>query len=209
MQIEWLGHAGFRITTNNKVLYIDPYQGDFDSAPKADIILITHAHPDHFVKANIEKLRVDSTEIIGPAKVIAEVDGSVVKGGSIITLKDLKIEAVAAYNIEKPHHPKGEGVGFIIHSEDKKIYHAGDTDLTPEMNAVEADVVLLPVGGTYTMDASDAASAAQVLSPDIAIPMHYGSIVGHVEDALFFKEEVEKNSEIVVKILKVNEVFEL
>jgi len=188
MKLKWLGHASFLIEHENLKVLIDPYDC---AVEKADLILITHDHYDHFSKELIEEASVEDTEIIGPASVNKEVGGTLVKAGSEVELKGVKIEAVQAYNIKKSHH------------------HAGDTDLVPEMNAVECDIALLPVGGTYTMDASEAASAAIVLEPNVVIPMHYGKIVGNEEDALHFKEGVEKeHSEIEVRVMQVGDVEE-
>ncbi len=209
MQIEWLGHASVKITSKDRTIYIDPYSGEYDKQPKADLILITHDHYDHFNKEKIAQLSTDETIVVAPQKVAADTTAETVKPGDKKELKGISIEVVAAYNVEKNHHPKGEGVGYVIELEGKKIYHAGDTDLVPEMNAVEADIVLLPVGGTYTMDAKEASGAALVLEPDIAIPIHWGEIVGHEEDAQHFKEEVEKESEVEVIIPEKGKDIEL
>jgi len=204
MRLTWLGHASFRLE-DKLTIFIDPYAGKYEG--KADIILITHAHYDHFSKEIIEKLRVDDTVIVGPKEVIAEIGGDVAEPGSCIEVKGIKIEVVQAYNVTKPNHPKGMGVGYIL-DVGKRVYHAGDTDLIPEMNIYECDIALLPVGGTYTMDAREAVGAVMTLHPDVAIPMHYGEIVGQKEDAIHFKEEVEKESEVVVQILDPGESFE-
>jgi len=197
MRLTWLGHASFKLE-GDVTIFIDPYAGKYEG--KADIILITHAHYDHFSKEIIEQLRVDETVIVGPKEVIAEMDGEIAEPGSCIEVKGVKIEVVQAYNVNKPNHPKGSGVGYIIDA-GKRVYHAGDTDLIPEMNVYECDIALLPVGGTYTMDAKEAIGAVVTLLPEVVIPMHYGEIVGQKEDAIHFKEEVEKETEVVVRVL--------
>ncbi len=209
MIIEWLGHASIKIKTKNKIIYIDPYSGDYTDAEKADLILITHSHYDHFSKEKIKKIIVDDTIIIAPPSVGAEIETEIMKNGDKKEIKGLKIEAVAAYNVTKSYHPKGEGNGYVFEIEGKKVYYSGDTDLIPEMNLIEADIVLLPVGGTYTMDAEEAASAANIIGPEIAIPIHWGEIVGHEEDAEQFKEEVESETEVKVKIIKPGESIEI
>ncbi|MBN1645164.1 MBL fold metallo-hydrolase [Candidatus Woesearchaeota archaeon] len=205
MHLKWLGHASFELKTGDLILYIDPYAGEY--LDKADIILISHAHYDHFSREIVMKIRKQDTTIIGPAEVASQIDGcrTVVEGEEGI-LEKIKVTIVPAYNTPdapRPTHAKGTGVGFLIKTEGKTIYHAGDTSFIPEMKNIKADIVLLPVGGTYTMDAKQAAEAAKLINPKIAIPMHYGKIVGTKDDALLFKELVEE-SEINVKIMELN-----
>ncbi len=203
IKIKWLGHASFKIS-NKRVIYIDPY--NIEETEKADYILITHSHYDHFSPKDIEKIRQDSTIIISRSDVATKIGGEVrvVNQGDFLDLDDIKLTAVAAYNVDKEFHPRALGVGFIIEMDGKRIYHAGDTDYIREMeNKSEfgnIDVALLPVGGTYTMNAEEAAKAANTIKPKIAIPMHYGSIVGSKEDAKKFKELVDKD--IKVEILE-------
>jgi len=202
MQIKWLGHASFKIKTKEMTIYIDPYSGEYDE--KADLILISHEHYDHFGKDKIAQIRVDSTVILTTDKVASELDGAKsMKPGDTVSVGDVKVEAVHAYNIGKAFHPKGNGIGYIIKTDRHRVYFAGDTDKIPEMNNIKADVVLVPVGGTYTMNSDEAADAVLTIKPKLAIPMHFGSgVVGTIEDAELFKEKVEKNSKTKVRILK-------
>lgn len=182
--IHWLGHAAVRLDFD-KVIYVDPWQIR-GGAPKADVILITHEHYDHFSKPDIDKLRKDTTSFATIASVAGNLKGDVhvVKPGDAITVQGIGIQAVPAYNIGKPFHPKSAGhVGFVIQTGGYAIYIAGDTDLTPEVKAVRADVAILPVGGKYTMTADEAAQAANAIQPKLAIPLHYGSIIGSRADA--------------------------
>ncbi len=201
MEITWLGHASFMLKTKGIVIYIDPYAGE--PAEKADIILVSHDHYDHFNREKITKIMTDNTAILSSRKVSSEMDGIIaLNAGDSRQVDSISIKAVASYNTGKPFHPKGAGIGFIIEAEGKKVYFAGDTDLIPEMKQIKADVVLLPVGGTYTMDAEEAAKAVEIIKPKIAIPMHYGSVAGTIDDADIFKEEVEKKADTEVIILE-------
>jgi len=186
--IHWLGHATVRLDFD-KVIYVDPWQIR-EGAPKADIVLITHEHYDHFSKPDIDKIRKDSTSVVTIASVAAGLKGDVhvIKPGDTITVQGIGIQAVPAYNIGKQFHPKSAGhVGFIIQTGGHAVYIAGDSDLTPEMKAVRADVVLLPVGGKYTMTADEAAQAVNAIQPQLAIPLHYGTIIGSRADAERFR----------------------
>jgi len=201
--IHWLGHACFRID-NDKTIYTDPYELK-GTPPKADLILITHDHFDHCSPDDVAKVAKDDTVIVTIAAAAQKLKGDVrvVKPGDSITVLGIPIEAVPAYNVNKfrspgqPFHPKESGhVGFIFTVEGQRIYHAGDTDVIPEMKDIQADIALLPVGGTYTMTADEAAQAANTIKPKVAIPMHYSAIVGSIKDAERFKELCE--TEVVI-----------
>lgn len=208
--IKWLGHSGFLLKGDDKKIYIDPYdlseEPDFDD--KADILLITHEHFDHCSPDDIRKVRrSDSTTLIpenlslqfkGDARRIAE--GDVLADG--LEIKGTRIEVVPAYNLDKPYHPRGFGVGYIVELGGIRIYHAGDCDLFPEMKTIRVDVALLPIGGIYTMDEEEAASAAATISPKFVIPMHYGKPEVTDGDPEKFKNLVHaKNPAIDVIIL--------
>lgn len=199
-QIHWLGHDGFRIDAP-KTIYIDPFQ--IQPGPKADIILVTHAHHDHCSPEDIEKIRTEDTIIVTESDSAAKLTGDikVLKPSETLTLAGIKIETVAAYNIDKKFHPKENGwLGFILETDDGRIYHSGDTDFIPEMEAIQTDVALLPVSGTYVMTAEEAVQAALAIKPGLAIPMHYGAIVGDASDAKRFEKALE--GKVEVKILE-------
>lgn len=190
ININWSGHSGFVI--ENKIA-IDPYK--IIVPMKADIVLITHSHYDHCSLEDIEKVVKDDTIIIAPPDCSSTLSRNergnlkLITPGKIIKIDDITVQAVPAYNINKPFHPKeNEWVGYLIKIKDKIIYHAGDTDLIPEMNNIKADIALLPVDGTYTMNANEAAEAARRVKAKTVIPMHYGAIAGTKQDALRLKE---------------------
>ncbi len=188
--IHWLGHDAFWIEDQGKQIYIDPWKLSAN-AIKADYIFVTHSHYDHFSKEDIAKISKESTKIFGTADVVKEVgkNATAIGPNQELTVDQLKIKAIPAYNIAKKFHPKDKNwVGFIITlSDGTTIYHAGDTDFIPEMKSLKVDIALLPVSGTYVMTADEAIEAANTFKPQIAIPMHFGEIVGSEKDAAKFK----------------------
>jgi L-ascorbate metabolism protein UlaG (beta-lactamase superfamily) len=187
--IEWLGHDSFRFT-GSRTVYIDPWKLG-PGQPKADVILVTHDHFDHFSKEDIAALNGPSTVVVGPRSVTGGLSGQTisVQPGDTIDANGVTVTAVPAYNTSKfrepgkVFHPKGSGVGYILEFDGRRIYHAGDTDSIPEMAGIEVDVALLPVSGTYVMTAGEAAEACHVIKADVVIPMHWGDIIGSRADA--------------------------
>ncbi len=205
MEITWLGHAAFKIKTHSgRIIYLDPYQIK-KGEEKADIIISTHSHGDHFDSSSIQSLMKDDTIVIGPESIASSLqkfNGTPLKLGQSFNYKDLSIELVPAYNIKKPNHPKrNEWAGIIVTSEDKSVYHAGDTERIPEMKDLanrNITVALMPCGGTYTMDFDEATDSIIDVKPKIAIPMHNWG-----KDLTKFKELVEKKDpSIKVEILE-------
>jgi L-ascorbate metabolism protein UlaG (beta-lactamase superfamily) len=185
--ISWLGHDGFLIKGDGKAIVIDPFQ--VTECEPADIILVTHEHYDHCSPEDIKKIQNESTVIVTEANSANKLSGNVlvVKPGDKLTVSGVPIEAVPSYNIDKNFHPKQNAwLGFIVTVEGVRIYHAGDTDLIPEMNAFDVDIALLPVSGTYVMTADEAVEAAKMIKPKVVIPMHYDAIVGSADDARKF-----------------------
>jgi L-ascorbate metabolism protein UlaG (beta-lactamase superfamily) len=185
--IHWLGHASFRIDDGASRIYIDPWKLPA-GAPKADVILITHAHFDHFSADDIAKIEKAGTVFVAPADVAAKLKGKQVvtaAAGATLQAGPVKVIAVPAYNVGKEFHPKSNGwVGYVVTlSSGQRIYHTGDSDATPEMKQVQADVALMPCGGTYTMSGAEVAAAANTFKPAVLIPMHWGDIVGARADA--------------------------
>jgi L-ascorbate metabolism protein UlaG (beta-lactamase superfamily) len=196
--IKWLGHDGFIIDGLKKIA-IDPYKITTDE--RADLIFVTHEHFDHCSPEDIKKIQHGKTIIITETDSSKKITGDVrtIKSGDAINIDKIKIEAVLAYNVNKNFHPKANGwLGFIIEVDGVRIYHAGDTDLIPEMKDIRTDIALLPVSGTYVMTADEAVKAAKLIKPKIAIPMHYGAIVGDRNDAIRFKEGLNGIVEVML-----------
>jgi L-ascorbate metabolism protein UlaG (beta-lactamase superfamily) len=186
-QVHWLGHAGIKIT-GSRTVYVDPYL--IAGRQTADLILITHDHYDHLSREDIKKIHGDETVIVVPKSMGSRLPGHVeeVSPGDTLTLQGVKIQVVPSYNIGKPFHPKEKrNVGYVFTLDKIAYYHAGDTDRIPEMKSIRADVAFLPVGGTYTMSAAEAAAAAADIEPKVAVPIHWGSVTGSSQDAQDFK----------------------
>ena len=203
MEIFWISHAAFKIKTDNgKVIYLDPYQIPKD-AEKADIIISSHSHGDHFDNRSIKTIIKDSSILLGPVSIsnnLKKFNGKGLKFGEVFEVDDIKIELVPSYTIKKGTHPKSsEWAGVIIEVEGKRIYHAGDTERIPEMKDLEnITVALLPCGGRFTMDYEESCLSALDIKPEIVIPMHnWGS------DLNEYKELMEKKDpNIKVEILE-------
>lgn len=211
IELTWLGNSGFKIK-NSLVIYIDPYNIK-EGMEKANIILLTHSHYDHCSLEDLNKIVQDGTKIICPADCQSKINRftipvkiQLVEPNSEIDLGTIKISTLPSYNIDKPFHLReADFVGYLIKMKDLVIYHAGDTDKIPEMQKLtghqENFIALLPIGGRFTMGVEEAADAAKLIKPSLAIPMHYGSIVGTDEDA---KEFIQLCSEygVEAKILE-------
>ena len=209
MKISWLGHDSFKIK-NGKTVIIDPFKIR-PTSDKADILLISHEHFDHFSMDDIKKVVNQNTTIVTIPVVKKELSSLQVKEvraakpGDKLKIGDVSIEVVPAYNLNKfrepgkVFHPKEDGkVGFIVGIKGVRVYHAADTDAIPEMKGLKPDVALLPVSGTYVMTPEEAAQAVKMVEPKLAIPMHYGVIVGTEQDAQKFK----RLTTVEVQILK-------
>jgi L-ascorbate metabolism protein UlaG (beta-lactamase superfamily) len=187
--ITWLGHDAFQIAAS-KMIYVDPFQLAGDLEP-ADVICITHEHHDHCSPEDVARIRREDTVVVAAVSCRGKVKGDVrfVTAGDKVTIDDLVIEAIPAYNVNKRFHPKeAGGVGYLLSVDGSRIYHAGDTDPIPEMEGLDVDIALLPVSGVYVATAEEAVEAANKIGPKMVIPMHYGSIVGSSADAERFKE---------------------
>ena len=205
--LQWLGHASFKICYENAVIYVDPWKLK-DSPQDASLVLVSHSHYDHYSPEDIAKISGAETKLIASADVVTkEKNGEMILNGLTVDLGSVRVSGVAAYNPNKQFHPKANNwVGFVIEVGSKRIYYAGDTDLTDEMKSLkEIDVALLPVGGTYTMDATEAAEATKYIKSKIAIPYHWGDIVGGRADAEAFADAAECK----VQVLSAGETISL
>ncbi len=197
-KIHWLGHASIRIE-GEKIVYIDPWELKTNQ-PKADIILITHGHYDHCSKKDVEKIVRDGTVIFATPDCRNNLpfDFHSVSPGEEETVDGIIIRTVPAYNIGKHFHPRAnDWVGYIIEMGGERIYFTGDTDYIPEMDDITADILIIPVGGTYTMTADEAAEVANRIKPRLAIPIHFGAVVGPRLDAYAFTELAQVMVEIL------------
>ena len=202
LEFQWTGHDGFRITDlkNKRIIYIDPFQlNEKHKTKDADIVLVSHDHFDHLSIEDLTAIVNANTEIVAAKECLEKLQD--LPAGRITTLdpgeraspSGLVVEAIRAYNTNKKFHPKEDNkIGFVITVDGRRIYHSGDTDIIPEMSGLNPDIALLPVSGTYVMTADEAARATdEFIKPKkLAIPMHYGSIVGSEEDANKFKTAV-------------------
>ena len=184
LKLTFIGHGSLMFTFNGKVIHVDPWsrQADYAKLPKADLILITHEHPDHFDLAAIKTLLSADTKVVLAAACSEDVSGSLVmRNGDAKTIMGIRIEAVPAYNLVHkrtdgaPYHQKGVGNGYIFTFGDKRVYVAGDTENTPEMKALTGiDVAFLPMNLPYTMTPEMVVDAAKAFKPKILYPYHYG-----------------------------------
>lgn len=200
--ISVLYHSSIKIN-KEKVIYIDPYNID-SNYNDADIIFITHDHYDHYSEEDIDRIKKEDTIIIVPKDMdekllnygFKESNIIVVKPNKKYTIGEINFETISSYNINKEFHPKkNEWVGYIIEVDNIKYYIAGDTDITEENKKVKCDVAFIPVGGTFTMDYKEASILANEIKPQIAIPIHYGSLVGTKQDAIEFSKLLDPTIE--------------
>jgi L-ascorbate metabolism protein UlaG (beta-lactamase superfamily) len=197
--IHWLGHDTFKIT-GKTLIYTDPFEiKTAHNSDKADLILITHEHRDHCSPLDIQKIIAPDTIIVATADCAKKLELPVttVKPGDKLTIKGIDIEVVRAYNTNKKFHPRtNDWVGYIFTVEGQRIYLAGDTDHIDEMKDYRCDIALIPVSGTYVMTAAEAVKATLDINPKLAIPMHYGSIVGEPEDAEIYARGLSGKVEV-------------
>jgi len=209
VEISWLGHDSFYVRHSDKRIYFDPYK--IKPKEKATHIFISHDHFDHLSIDDLRKIATADTEVVAAEPCKKQISSlktgllKFVKPGDELEVSGVGVKVIPAYNINKfrepgvVYHPKvAGGVGYIVEVGGVKIYHAGDTDFIPEMKDLKVDVALTPVSGTFVMTADEAAQAVNEFKPKIAIPMHYGAIVGSSRDV----EEFKKKARVEVVVLE-------
>ncbi|MEP7032531.1 MAG: MBL fold metallo-hydrolase [Actinomycetota bacterium] len=207
----WFRQSAMRYQADGLTVYIDPW-GTTEDEPPADLILITHVHSDHLQPDEIARLRTADTKVLAPVDVAKEISGDVtpVAPGESHEAAGVRIQTVPAYNVAEERremHPKANGwVGYVMELGGSTYYHAGDTDAVPELESLAADVAMVPIGGTYTMDPEEAGGLVRAMSPRLAVPMHYGFVVGSPGDADRFRAAA---APVTVETLTPTNPFEL
>ena len=208
--IAWLGHSSFRISTE-LIIFVDPWQINEDI--KADLIFITHSHYDHCSVKDVARIVKPETVIITTSDSADKLRGVgceiyETKPGDKGEAKNIKFEAVHAYNINKDHHPKSSNwVGYILEVLGERLYFAGDTDYIPEMKHLhEIDVAFLPIGGEFTMGVDEAIKAALEIHPKYVVPTHYGEFIGDAEDAENFASVMDQKDPTIEVVIKTKEM---
>ena len=200
-KINWLGHASLRID-GDKVIYIDPWKIK-DVSVKADIILVTHSHFDHFSEDDIIKISNQKTVLYSSKDVVEKTsikNKYVIKPFEEVSLDTVKIKGFPAYNVNKDFHPKDNNwLGFVITIDNFSIYIAGDSDVIEEAKKLKVNLMILPIGGVYTMNFKEAAELVNITRPDYAIPYHFGDIVGSIDDAINFKSLIKPPTVVEIK----------
>ncbi len=200
-------HSSIRIA-DKLILYVDPFLMT-EARHDADLILFTHPHYDHFSPEDYRRAAKPDTIYVCPLSMKQKALEAGILPAQLRTLEaeenlgilGIEIEGVPAYNTDKPNHPKENGwLGYLLEIGPHMVYIAGDTDATPEAEAVSCDIAMIPVGGTYTMNAEQAAALVNTIRPHTAIPIHYGSIVGSLDDARNFVRHLERGIEVCLKI---------
>ena len=207
VKVHWLGHDSFALQ-GSKTVIIDPFKAKGNY--KADLLLISHEHSDHLSEDDIRRFTDSHTVAVAPK--VCETglskfsfEKKFVEPGSSVSIEGVKVSTIPAYNINKfrepgkVFHPKADGrVGYVVTLDGSTFYHSGDSDATPEMKTLEVDVAFLPVSGTYVMTSDEAAAAAKEMKVKVAIPMHFGEIIGSRADAERFKELVGPSRQVVI-----------
>ena len=207
-EVRVLTHSSIRIAGKDRIIYFDPFEVR-EALHDADVVFVTHDHFDHYSLKDIEKVSKENTVLVVPESILKKVKDArkfvcgivSVKPKETTIVSDIPVEAVPAYNVLKPFHPKMAGyLGYVVTVDRTRYYVAGDTDDTKDAYAVQCDTALLPVGGKYTMDAKEAAALANAILPSIVIPTHYGSVAGEESAGETFRKLVSPG--IRAEILK-------
>jgi L-ascorbate metabolism protein UlaG (beta-lactamase superfamily) len=206
----WFRQSSMRYAGDGLTIYIDPW-GTGPDDPKADLILITHAHFDHLQPSEIQRLSTPGTTLVAPKDVADELSGDVtaVGPGESHEVGGVRFQTVPAYNVAEERldmHPRANGwVGYVLELDGRRYYHAGDTDALPELESLSTDVAMVPIGGTYTMDYREAAGLVKKMRPPLAVPMHFGFVVCSPSHGDLFKKEA---APVPVQVLEPLNPFE-
>ena len=209
MNIKVLCHSSIKIETQGKVIYSDPFRIE-EVKNDADIIVITHSHYDHFSEEDILKVKNEETKILVTNDLLERTlelgfkkeNITVVMPNNSYKKLNIEIDTIPAYNTNKKFHPQENmWVGYLLNLEQKVIYIAGDTDITEENKNIKCDIALVPIGGTYTMTYKEAAELVNTIKPEKAIPMHYGKIVGSIQEGTKFIKLVSDNIKVDIQII--------
>ena len=209
MNIEVIAQNAIKISAKDgKNVYCDPFELKKESSNDADIIFITHSHYDHFSPEDIKMIKNDNTKIVVTRDLLekaiqcgfSESKILIVTPNNEYDFAGIKFNTIPAYNVNKQFHKREyDWVSYILKIDDEVVYIAGDTDITNEALNVKCDIALVPVGGTYTMTAKEAAKLIEHILPrKYAIPTHYQTVVGSVEDAIIFKKLLEDKVEVKI-----------
>ena len=180
-RITFVGHASLMIQWNGLVIHVDPVsaEADYSLFPRADILLVTHEHGDHFDPAVMKLLSGPDTRLVTNASVTEKYGtGTVMANGDTLTVRGISLQAVPAFNTtpgRERFHPRGRDNGFVLDMGGFRLYIAGDTEPVPEMKTLaDIDAAFLPVNQPYTMTPEQAAEAARQIRPAVLYPYHYG-----------------------------------
>lgn len=206
--ISLIAQSAIRIIDDNgNIIYFDPFKLEGNYQNDADYIFITHSHYDHFSEEDIIDIKKENTKIIVPddlyEKTIKlgfdEANILLVEPNHDYEIDEIKFQTIPAYNINKNFHKREYNwVGYIVLIDGKKMYIAGDTDCIDEAKNIDVDIAFIPVGGTYTMNYLEAVELVKEMKPKLAIPIHYKTIVGSLEDAIKFKELLKDEVEVEI-----------
>ena len=200
MKINIITQSAIKIESNNKIIYFDPYNIK-DELHDADYIFITHDHYDHYDEKSIDNIKKDTTKIIVPLCLKDKDHNLLIEGYRYYAIDDIKFSTIPSYNIDKQFHPREKYyIGYLLELEGKKLYIMGDTDRTLEADNVKCDICFVPIGGTYTINVDEASDYINYIHSEVAIPIHYGIIIGDKSLGEEFKNKVDKKIKVELYI---------
>lgn len=210
MRVTWFGHSSVKVETGSQVIYVDPFAGPDSWYTPGTLVLVSAFHFDHCSVAKLRRACSDSTHILGTSELVSNVfPAGLLHPGESRFFDGVEIVGMPVKKKQidyKGHvHEQISRLGFVIIAENKKVYFMGDSDFLPQTERMVPDVLFISVGGTYTSAPKEAAMTASLISPKLAIPIHWGGPVGTRDDALLFSELAQ----CAVKILGPGESIEV